>query len=84
MNDFRANVRSWVAESPDGPTSEEVEKFMTMLLEMSQNNMEITDLALKSLRRVMTCSPSWIQVLEQLTNVAQEQIKKRYGGKLAL
>lgn len=84
MSDFRASVRNWVSRSPDGPTADEVEKFATMMSEMSQNNMEITDLALKSLRRVMAGSPAWIRVLNQLTQVAQEQIRKRYGGKLAV
>ena len=82
MNDFRAYVRSWVAGSPDGPATKEVEEFTLTLLEMSRSNMEITDLALKSLRRVMTCGPPWIQVLEQITNVVQEQMQECYGGKL--
>ena len=86
MCDLRIKIKEWVLQYPTGPISSDSEYFCEFLTKLCSENLEVTDLALKCLRRtvVSTNHPQWIKEFETLLSTAQTLIYKKYKGKLCI
>ena len=86
IKQLRDNIKFWVANCPNGPHSSDHDSFCEFLSQLCKDNLEIAELALKCLRRVVAkqSRKEWIDVFNMLLSSVQSVLRQQCVGKLTI
>ena len=84
--EMKEKIRHWIATSPNGPDSHDLDTFSNFLVALCPQNMEVTELALKCFRRSATHQGMavWYPVFNSVLARVQGVMSRCYSGVLAI
>lgn len=86
LKEVRSYVRDWILNFLEGPISEDVYIVSEYLLKLTDSNLNVASLALKSMRRFINELEliDWFSVFNQLLSNIQLRVTSVYGGQLLI
>lgn len=86
IKEFRKYIREWIAHSRDGPNEPDALKFTDFLILFTETNLELTQVMLRFLRRLVAQLKSieWAVYFNSLLVKVQDVTKQCFGGTLKI
>lgn len=86
IDDIRVRIKDWVTGNLSGPSPDDRKQMHEFLLQLSNENLELTDLAMKCFRRNVysVASPKLTDAFNNILTVVQTTIYAKFHGKLQI
>ncbi len=85
LSAWKEYISGWCGSFPQGPNDSDVSKVSNYLCRLARTNLEVTELCLKSFRRLVEarCSSSeccWCISFDAVLHGVQEKVRENYSG----